>query len=215
MRDMSTGPVFLDSPLAIEATAIFNKFESGYYYDKEAMEVLRQGHEILNFPQLQLSISSDDSKSINGYQGSCIIISASGMCDAGRIRHHLKYHLWNSKNAVVLVGFQAEGTLGRRLLEGEKRVRILGSEIAVSATVENIDGLSAHADRNGLLRWLGGFRQKPQAIFVVHGEPAAAESFAAFLTETKGMDAFVPERGDTVDLLAPRSATPAPPLAQT
>ena len=209
-------PVFLDSPLAIEATAIFNKFESGYYYDKEAMEVLRQGHEILNFPQLQLSISSDDSKSINGYQGSCIIISASGMCDAGRIRHHLKYHLWNSKNAVVLVGFQAEGTLGRRLLEGEKRVRILGSEIAVSATVENIDGLSAHADRNGLLRWLGGFRQKPQAIFVVHGEPAAAESFAAFLTETKGMDAFVPERGDTVDLLAPQiSLTPAPPLAQT
>ncbi len=209
-------PVFLDSPLAIEATAIFNKFESGYYYDKEAMEVLRQGHEILNFPQLQLSISSDDSKSINGYQGSCIIISASGMCDAGRIRHHLKYNLWNAKNAVVLVGFQAEGTLGRRLLEGEKEVRILGSEIAVNAAVENIDGLSAHADRNGLLRWLGGFRQKPQAVFVVHGEPAAAESFAAYLTETRGLDAFVPERGDTVDLLAPAiSLTPAPSLAET
>ena len=209
-------PVFLDSPLAIEATAIFNKFESGYYYDKEAVEVLRQGGEILNFPQLQLSISSDDSKSINGYPGSCIIISASGMCDAGRIRHHLKYNLWNAKNAVVLVGFQAEGTLGRRLLEGEKTVRILGSEIAVNASVENIDGLSAHADRNGLLRWLGGFRKKPQAVFVVHGEPAAAESFAAYLTETRGMDAFVPERGDTVDLLAPSiSLTPAPPLAET
>ena len=209
-------PVFLDSPLAIEATAIFNKFESGYYYDKEAVEVLRQGGEILNFPQLQLSISSDDSKSINGYPGSCIIISASGMCDAGRIRHHLKYNLWNAKNAVVLVGFQAEGTLGRRLLEGEKAVRILGSEIAVNASVENIDGLSAHADRNGLLRWLGGFRKKPQAVFVVHGEPAAAESFAAYLTETRGMDAFVPERGDTVDLLAASiSLTPAPPLAET
>lgn len=209
-------PVFLDSPLAIEATAIFNKFESGYYYDKEAMDVLRQGKEILNFPQLQLSISSDDSKSINGYQDSCIIISASGMCDAGRIRHHLKYNLWNGKNAVVLVGFQAEGTLGRRLLEGEKEVRILGSEIAVNAVVENIDGLSAHADRNGLLRWLGGFRQKPQAVFVVHGEPAASESFAAYLTETRDIDAFVPERGDTVDLLAPKvSLTPAPPLEET
>ena len=209
-------PVFLDSPLAIEATTIFNKFESGYYYDKEAMEVLRQGKEILNFPQLQLSISSDDSKSINGYQGSCIIISASGMCDAGRVRHHLKYNLWSDKNAVVLVGFQAEGTLGRRLLEGEKEVRILGSEIAVNATVENIDGLSAHADRNGLLRWLSGFREKPQAVFVVHGEPASAESFAAYLTQTQGTQAFVPERGDSVDLLAETvSLEPAPPLEET
>ena len=208
--------MFLDSPLAIEATTIFNKFESGYYYDKEAMEVPRQGKEILNFPQLQLSISSDDSKSINGYQGSCIIISASGMCDAGRVRHHLKYNLWSDKNAVVLVGFQAEGTLGRRLLEGEKEVRILGSEIAVNATVENIDGLSAHADRNGLLRWLSGFREKPQAVFVVHGEPASAESFAAYLTQTQGTQAFVPERGDSVDLLAETvSLEPAPPLEET
>ena len=209
-------PVFLDSPLAIEATTIFNKFESGYYYDKEAMEVLQQGQEILNFPQLQLSISSDDSKSINGYKGSCIIISASGMCDAGRVRHHLKYNLWSDKNAVVLVGYQAEGTLGRRLLEGEKEVRILGSEIAVNATVENIDGLSAHADRNGLLRWLGGFREKPKAVFVVHGEPAAAESFAAYLTETKGQPAFVPARGESVDLLAEEiGLAPAPALEET
>lgn len=209
-------PVFLDSPLAIEATAIFNRFENGYYYDREALQVVEKGGEILNFPQLQLAISSDDSKNINAYKGSCIILSASGMCDAGRIRHHLKYNLWGPENTVVLVGFQAEGTLGRRLLEGEKEVRVLGSEVAVNAAVENIDGLSAHADRNGLLRWLGGFCEMPQCTFVVHGEPAAADSFAAYLTEARGMAAFVPSRGESADLLAARpQLAPAPPLAET
>lgn len=194
-------PVFLDSPLAADATALFGKYVEGYY-DEAAMKVVHSGADIINFPQLQLSITSDDSRAINAYKGSCIIISASGMCDAGRIRHHLKYNLWDSRNTVVLVGFQAEGTLGRQLLKGEKQVTILGDTVAVNAHVENIDGMSAHADRNGLLRWLSGFRQKPQTVFVTHGEPASAESFAEYLSESQGLHALVPFRNDSADLLA-------------
>lgn len=206
-------PVFLDSPLAVEATKIFEEFENGAYYDSDAMQVVRQGGDVLGFPQLRLSVSADDSRAINGYKGSCIIISASGMCDAGRIRHHLKYNLWDAKNAVVLVGFQAEGTVGRRLLEGEQSVRLLGEEVAVHARIENIDGLSAHADRNGLLRWMSGFTVPPKAVFVVHGEPAAATAFAAHLNENCSQNAFVPARGDSVDLLADKIALAPVPAA--
>ncbi|MEG1931868.1 MAG: MBL fold metallo-hydrolase, partial [Pygmaiobacter sp.] len=194
-------PVYLDSPLAAEATAIFTKYEQGYY-DEAAMKVVNKGDSIINFKQLALSISSDDSKAINSYKGSCIIISASGMCDAGRIRHHLKYNLWDARNTVVLVGFQAEGTLGRRLLEGEKQVSILGDSVAVNARIENVDGLSAHADRNGLLRWLGGFTEKPEMVFVVHGELDSATAFAEYITQERGFAALVPSRGDTAELLA-------------
>lgn len=203
-------PVYLDSPLAAEATALFGKYERGYY-DEDAMAIVEAGDEIINFPQLQLSITSEDSRSINAYQESCIIVSASGMCDAGRIRHHLKYNLWDARNTVVLVGYQAEGSLGRRLLDGEKEVTILGDKVAVNASVENVDGMSAHADRNGLLRWLGGFKEGPKAIFVVHGEPASAESFAAYVSESKGIPALVPYRNESVDLLAePVALIPAP-----
>lgn len=194
-------PVFLDSPLAAEATALFSKYVDDYY-DEAAMKIVRKGGDIINFKQLQLSISSDDSKAINAYKGSCIIISASGMCDAGRIRHHLKYNLWNERNTVVFVGYQAEGTLGRRLLEGEKEVTILGDSVAVHAKIENVDGLSAHADRNGLLRWLSGFTKKPEMTFVIHGEELAATEFAAYIEQERGFPSLVPEIGDVVDLLA-------------
>ena len=192
-------PVFLDSPLAAEATAIFEKYEQGYY-DEAAMKIVNSGKDIVNFKQLQLSISSDDSRAINDYKGSCIIISASGMCDAGRIRHHLKYNLWNEKTTVILVGFQAEGTIGRRLLEGEKEVGLLGDRIAVNATIENIDGLSAHADKDGLLRWLAGFEKRPSQVFVVHGETDSSTSFAEYISSHLGYQAAAPARGDVADL---------------
>lgn len=194
-------PVFLDSPLAAEATALFSKYVDDYY-DEAAMKIVRKGGDIINFKQLQLSISSDDSKAINAYKGSCIIISASGMCDAGRIRHHLKYNLWNEHNTVVVVGYQAEGTLGRRLLEGEKEVTILGDSVAVHAKIENVDGLSAHADRNGLLRWLSGFTTKPKMTFVIHGEALAATEFAEYIEKELDFTSLVPEIGDQTDLLA-------------
>ncbi len=195
-------PVFLDSPLAIEATQIFNESDSDDYYDREARAAIARGEEILEFPQLKLSVTADDSRSINAYEGSCIIISASGMCDAGRIRHHLKYTLWDERNTVLLVGFQAEGTLGRRLLGGEKQVRLLGDEVAVKAQIESIAGLSAHADHNGLLRWVKGFTQKPQKVFVIHGEPEAALDFVKTLKEELGLDAVAPQIGESADLLA-------------
>ena len=194
-------PVFLDSPLAAEATALFSKYVDGYY-DDAAMKIVRSGGDVINFKQLQLSVSSEDSKAINFYKGSCIIISASGMCDAGRIRHHLKYNLWDKRNTVVFVGYQADGTLGRRLLEGEKEVTILGDSVAVHAKIENVDGLSAHADRNGLLRWLSGFKKKPEMTFVIHGEALAATEFAAYIESERGFTSLVPELGDVTDLLA-------------
>jgi len=124
------------------------------------------------------------------------------MCDAGRIRHHLKYNLWNEHNTVVVVGYQAEGTLGRRLLEGEKEVTILGDSVAVHAKIENVDGLSAHADRNGLLRWLSGFTTKPKMTFVIHGEALAATEFAEYIENELDFTSLVPEIGDQTDLLA-------------
>ena len=149
---------------------------------------------------MKFTESVEDSMAINRIKSSAIIMSASGMCEAGRIRHHLKHNLWRSECSVIFVGFQAEGTLGRRIVEGAKKVRIFGEEIAVNARIYTIGGLSAHADRDELLDWLGKFKKKPQRVFVMHGEAETALRFAETIREQLKLDAYVPHSLEDIQL---------------
>ncbi len=168
-------PVYVDSPLAIEATNIFNKNRQDY--DQEAEELIKKHINPIGFDALRLSVTSEDSKQINFTDEPKVIISASGMCDAGRIKHHLKHNLWKKESTVIFVGYQANGTLGRILLDGAKKVKILGEEIKVQAEIVRLEGLSAHADKFGLMAWLDAFSNTPSRIFVVHGSEEASVSF--------------------------------------
>ena len=154
----------------------------------------------VDFPTLKLSRSVDESKLINESEEPSIIISASGMCEAGRIRHHLKHHLWKENSTILFVGYQAIGTLGRRLVDGEKQVRIFGEDITVNARVEYIEGFSGHADQKMLINWLDKFEKKTETIFVVHGEPEAQDVFASVITDTFGIRTIVPNRGDVFEI---------------
>ncbi len=191
--------VCVDSPLANEATKIFSGNLHGYL-DEEALELVKDGERLFTFPGLMMTESSEESKLLNLDQSSKVIISASGMCDAGRIRHHLKHNLWREECAIVFVGYQGEGTLGRHLLEGAKQVRLFGEEIAVNAKIYNFKGLSSHADRDHLLRWVEHIQDPaPQQIFVVHGDAQVTEIFANTLRE-KGMPAHAPLYEEVFDL---------------
>jgi len=202
-KDMLKGifkmPVYIDSPLASAATEVFKKYEKGYF-DEEAMALIMSGDDPLEFKGLHFTASVEESKALNATPGSKIIISASGMCDAGRIRHHLKHNIWRPECSVVFVGYQAEGTLGRMLLDGRKHVKILGEMISVKARIFNIDSLSGHADRNGLIDWIDHFEKKPKLAFVVHGEDGAIDSFSALLRDRYGMETVTPSIGETYDL---------------
>ncbi|MCP1354982.1 MBL fold metallo-hydrolase RNA specificity domain-containing protein [Aneurinibacillus migulanus] len=189
-------PVFVDSPLAIEATRIFRRNQE--VFDEESQQYLRQGVDPLSFPGLQFVESVEESQRLNRVVSGTIIISSSGMCEAGRIKHHLKHHLWRPKSHIVFVGYQAQGTLGRRIVDGAKRVRIFGEDIKVSAQIHNIEGFSAHADQAGLLEWLAGFVRQPKKVFIVHGEEDVSLHFAKIVNETLGLDAHVPYRFETV-----------------
>lgn len=191
--------VYVDSPLAIEATTVFNK---NIYscFDEEAMELVRKGINPLIFKGLKTATTSDQSKEINFIERPKVIISASGMCEAGRIRHHLKHNLWREECTICFVGYQAEGTLGRRLIDGAEEVKLFGERIEVNARILSLKGISGHADRQGLLDWLAGFERKPEQIFVVHGEDMVTEQFAETVTETFGVPAFAPYSGASVDL---------------
>lgn len=191
-------PVYVDSPLAVEATNVFNK-NVKVYFDEEAMSLINQGINPITFPGLKISVTSDESKAINFDSRSKVIISASGMCDAGRIRHHLKHNLWRAESTIVFVGFQAIGTLGRSLLEGTKTVKLFGESITVNANIVRLHGISGHADQAGLLRWLSAFEQKPKRVFVVHGEASVCDSFAALLQD-QGYDAMAPNLQASFDL---------------
>lgn len=191
-------PVYVDSPLAVEATNVFNKNVKGYF-DEEAMSLINQGINPITFPGLKISVTSDESKAINFDSRSKVIISASGMCDAGRIRHHLKHNLWRAESTIVFVGFQAIGTLGRSLLEGTKTVKLFGESITVNANIVRLHGISGHADQAGLLRWLSAFENKPERVFVVHGEASICDSFATLLQE-QGYDALAPNLRASFDL---------------
>ena len=192
----------VDSPLAAEATKIYAGDLHGYL-DEEAIAVLQGGDNLFTFPGLTLTQSTEESKALNMDKSSKIIISASGMCDAGRIRHHLKHNLWRPECAVVFVGYQGEGTLGRRLLEGAKSVKLFGEEIAVRARILNFPGLSSHADRDHLLDWIGHFSPKPDQVFVVHGDSEITDLFANDLNE-RGIPAHAPLYEEVYDLLGNR-----------
>lgn len=189
--------VYVDSPLAVEATHVFNENISECF-DDEAMELVMRGINPIAFPGLKLSITSEESKAINFDMTPKVIISAAGMCDAGRIRHHLKYNLWRSDSTIVFVGFQSPGTLGRTLLDGAKSVKLFGEEIAVRAEIENFKGLSSHADRDHLLEWAKSF-ENPVHFFVVHGDREVAPYFADSL-ERLGLSAHAPQYTEVYDL---------------
>ena len=192
--------VYVDSPLANEATTIFSEHQYDCF-DEEAMELIQKGINPISFPGLKVSVTSDDSKSINYDEEPKVIISASGMCDAGRIRHHLKHNLWREECSVVFAGYQAEGTLGRLLQDGTPAVKIFGEEIDVKAHIETLDGISGHADRDGLLTWAAAFEQKPKYVFVVHGNDESCESLTDALTTQLGLTAKAPYSGSEFDLI--------------
>ena len=193
-------PVYVDSPLAVEATNIFNKNVEGYY-DDEAMALINQGINPISFPSLKLSVSSDESKAINIDNNIKVIISASGMCDAGRIRHHLKHNLWRKESTIVFVGFQAAGTLGRSLIDGVKNIKLFGESIIVKAGIVNLEGMSGHADQTGLIRWINSFKIKPERVFIVHGEPSVCDFFAALIKNEYGFETSVPNFEASFDLI--------------
>lgn len=203
-RNLVTGhghfKVYVDSPLAIEATKVFvaNYMDC---YDFKAMHLVKQGINPLEFPGLELAVTPEDSQAINFDKDPKVIISASGMCEAGRIRHHLKHNLWRPESTVLFVGYQALGTLGRSIIEGIPDVRLFGETISVKAHIEQLAGVSGHADRKGLLNWLGYFDEKPKLVFVVHGEDLVCEAFSKSLREEHGFRAYAPYSGACFDLL--------------
>lgn len=188
-------PIILDSPLAIKATRIFLKnFQD---FDDETIALFSKEHSTMRFPQLKISETAAESRALNSEEGSAIILSASGMADAGRILHHLKHNLWRTESTILFVGYQAEGSLGRRLVDGIKRVRILGEEVAVKAQIKMLDGFSAHADQNQLADWMESIRDpKPAKVFIVHGEGHAQEALKDRLQKDFGLECYIPFRGD-------------------
>ena len=192
--------VFVDSPLAIEATHIYEKNMFGYF-DKESMELINAGINPIKFPGLRTSITADESKAINYIDEPKIIISAAGMCDAGRIRHHLKHNLWREDSTILFVGYQSVGSLGRIILDGAPEVKLFGETITVNANIRRLNGVSGHADRNGLLRWLGAYEKKPERVYVVHGDEEVSEMFTEHIRDVLGHNAYAPYSGTVVDLL--------------
>lgn len=204
-------PVYVDSPLAVEATGIFHKNE-GICFDEEAMELVKKGINPISFPGLRLSITSDESKAINFETTPKVIISASGMCDAGRIRHHLKHNLWRQESTILFVGYQSVGTLGRILVEGVDEVKLFGEPIEVRATIRTLTGLSGHADKNGLIEWIEGFDDKPRKVFVVHGEDEVCKAFAECLQVEHGIKAYAPYSGTEFNLASGKLEYEATPV---
>jgi len=192
-------PVYVDSPLAVEATGIFLQCDQSCL-DPETVAVLKAGYNPIWSPGVTLSVTSEESKLINADMQPKVILSASGMCEAGRIRHHLKHNLWRKESIVLFVGYQAEGSMGRKLQDGATSVKLFGEEIAVHAEIATLHGTSGHADQAGLLNWLYGFRKKPGMIFVNHGDDDSCNAFQNLLNG-KGYYAEAPYSGTEYDLL--------------
>ena len=195
-------PVYVDSPLANEATAVFLQCDTECV-DEDTRAVMAQGVNPIAFPELETVVTSDESKALNASKIPGVIISASGMCDAGRVRHHLKHNLWRPESSVLFVGYQANGTLGRQLQDGAKEVKVLGEEITVRAEIATLQGVSGHADKNGLLRWLDGFTTKPR-IFVNHGEHDQSMAFVETCRARYGTAVDCPYSGSEFDLAGNR-----------
>ena len=193
-------PVYMDSPLAIEATSIFHQNVMDCY-DDEARELVKNGINPISFSGLHIATTSDESKEINFDKRPKVIISASGMCEAGRIKHHLKHNLWRPECTILFAGYQAVGTLGRNIIEGVSPVKLFGEEIEVCAEIKSLHGISAHADRDGLYKWVDNFSPKPKTVFVVHGENTVCDLFAQKLHDEHGLEAVAPYIGSQYDLL--------------
>jgi metallo-beta-lactamase family protein len=193
--------VFVDSPLAVQATNIFKEHYHDCY-DEEAMELIRKGINPISFPGLKLAITSDESRDINFDERPKVILSASGMCDAGRIKHHLKHNLWRKESTILFVGYQAVGTLGRALVEGAAEVKLFGEEVSVQAEITRLPGISGHADRAGLMRWAASYKEKPKKVFVVHGDDQVCDIFAQKLKDELQYETMAPFSGTVYDLAA-------------
>jgi metallo-beta-lactamase family protein len=191
-------PVYVDSPLAISATEVFK--ENIDLFDDEIKKEMERGDNPLEFPGLQFTRTADESKALNESQIPSIVISASGMCEVGRIKHHLKHNLWNPKNTILFVGYQAPGTLGYSIVNGAKKVKIFGEEIAVNARIEYIEGYSGHADQEWLMNFIYSFITKPKHIFLVHGEPESQEVLKGKIVEEAKIPVTIPEFGETYEL---------------
>ena len=190
--------VYIDSPMATTATEVFKK--NAQVFDEETKNYILSGDNPLDFKNLKFTRNTADSQMLNNDKTPKIIISASGMCEAGRIRHHLKHNLWDPRNSIIFVGYQAEGTLGRLLIEGAEEVRLFGETIRVSAEIYNLEGFSGHADQKGLLDWLSGFQVKPKQIFLVHGEEDAKHDFAEKIREEFHYEPVVVEGNSEFEL---------------
>lgn len=194
-------PVWVDSPMAAETTNIYSG-DMMDYYDDQTLELINSGISPIIFDDLKLAVSSDESKLINFDDTPKVILSASGMCEAGRIRHHLKHNLWKSESTILFVGYQSEGTLGRKLLDGADAVKLFGEEISVRAQIAQMDGISGHADKNMLLGWLGNLKRKPETVFVNHGDDTVCDEFASEIMNTLGFpEAIAPYNGAQYDIL--------------
>ncbi|NCB04835.1 MAG: MBL fold metallo-hydrolase [Clostridia bacterium] len=193
-------PVYVDSPLAVEATHVFND-SMACCLDEESRALVSRGVNPIMFPDLKLSVTLNESTAINNDMRPKVVLSASGMCEAGRIRHHLKHNLWRPNATILFVGYQAENTVGRLLLEGATSVKLFGEEIAVKAEVAMMSGISGHADQKGLLAWVEAFAPKPRTVFLVHGENEVMNTFAALLSE-RGFHPELPFSGSQFDLIA-------------
>ena len=197
-KTLMKSAVYVDSPLAISATEVFR--ENTNLFEKEIQEEIMRGDNPLEFPGLKFTPTSDESKALNEDDKSSIIISASGMCEVGRIKHHLKHNLWNPKSTILCVGYQAPGTLGYEIVNGAEKVKIFGEEIAVNARIEYIEGYSGHADQEGLMNFIYSFIEKPKHIFLVHGEPESQEILCRKIEEETGLLVTIPEFGETYDI---------------
>ncbi|WP_124066500.1 MBL fold metallo-hydrolase [Clostridium sp. E02] len=191
--------VYVDSPLAVEATQVF-KDNLADCYDEETKKMVMEGINPISFQGLKLSVTSEESKNINFNSKPKVIISAAGMCDAGRIRHHLKHNLWRPECTIVFTGYQSIGTLGRSLIEGNQEVRLFGETIQVEAHIEQMDGMSSHADMEGLIAWLNAFEEKPRQVFLVHGDNLVCKSFEELLKKDYGYRVNAPYSGSIYDL---------------
>ncbi len=197
-QKLMSAHVYVDSPLAISATEVFR--ENMNLFNEETQELIQSGDNPLEFPGLEFTRTADESKELNERDEASIIISASGMCEVGRIKHHLKHNLWNPNSTILFVGYQAPGTLGRKLVDGEKRVTIFGEEIAVNARIEYIEGYSGHADQEWLMNFVYSFIKKPTHIFLVHGEPEGQIVLKQKLEEETKIPVTIPSLGETYDL---------------
>ena len=205
-------PVYVDSPMAVEATEVFTE-HAMECYDEEAMALVKKHINPISFPGLNLAITTEESRAINEEDTPKVIISASGMCEAGRIRHHLKHNLWRPESTILFVGYQSIGTTGRAIIDGADKIKLFGEEVDIRAELCKLTGLSGHADKAGLIHWIEGFTERPKKVFLVHGEDSACTALANCLRDEHGFDTYAPYSGTEFDLISGQITKEGVPVA--